>query len=351
MRKKTNALTIIAIILFLFVIVAKVCISIYIDTVIIEDIRLLESIYGADIDVIDYLYKNYITLMQVETIGLTIALLTGCLMLSITFYLKLQSGRNFSMLYKKIFGTVFAVANGTATVVALTTLFLNQELGYVILQVMFMLILVLMVIDAVVTYIKRDKSLMRTIKMSLTVSSLVALTAGIFIHCNTIYTNLDNNAKMIELQREIATKYYEENIDDEEYRNILIDQYMYTYEEFHTNKGYLIGINNLTSEAYTYILKRDNIISLTTTLTPEQKEFYAEFTKEPDLNLPLLISLGLGFLIALLAMMEKEPKKSRKNELIEELLERLEMAQKKVVNGMITVEEYKDLKSVLFDVE
>lgn len=349
MKKKTNALTLIAIILFLIVVVAKVCISMYIDTI-IEDIRLLESIYGADVDVIDYLYKNYITLMQVETIGLTIALLTGCLMLSLTFNIKLQAGRNFNSIYKKVFTLLFTFANGGATVVALSTLFLENEIGYVILQVMFMLILVLMIIDALITYFKRGKNLMRTIKMTLTVSSLCALTVGVFFHCNNIYVNLENNTKMIELHRELATNYYEELIEDEEYREIMIQKYMFVYEEFHTNKGYIVGINNLTIEAYTYILKRDNIISLTTSLTEEQKEFYAEFTQETELNLPLLISLGLGFVLALVTMLEKDDKKSRKNELIEELLERLETAQKKVVNGMITQEEYNDLKEVLFDV-
>lgn len=351
MRLKTRNLSIMAVLTFLLVIVVKVCIAIYADKI-IDTIVSLENHYGYDFDVVGHIYNNYITLMKVETIGLTIGLLVGYVLISIAFFLKIQNSNNQNELYRKIFCTIFGVVNSTTIVLVMFTLFSEYVIFYTIIKFLLYTTSTLVIFDCIVTIIKSNQTILSVVKAGLTIMTLIAVVFGINMHFDEIFDSLEDNEELIQLQLDMINTYYDELIEtydiDREYIEILIAKHMYVYEEFHTNKGYLVGINNLVVEAYKYILARDNVSTLYTTLTEEQVELYTKFTSDYPLNYPLLLSLIGGLIVVVIGMLLDESPKDYYT-LTNELVQQLEKAKTNLNNGLISQEEYLELKEFLFN--
>lgn len=348
MKTKTRTLSLAAVILFLFVILVKVVISIYSTDVIIENVIKLESFYGGEIDVVKYLYDNYISLIKIDTIGLSIALLCGCCLISFSFYLKLQNARIISKTYKKIFTTMFSIANGLCLLTSMFTLFSDYIIFYTLTMVFLLFILILVIVDAIATFISNDKNIIKSVRMVILTLSLCAAGVGVFFHFNDITTHLNNNEKMIELHYQVSEDYYSSIYEDQEMIDNEVEKYMHAIKEFHSNKGYLVGMNNISMEGYTYILKRDNVISFTTSLTTDQKALYNTFTEPLSLNIPLLISLLGVVIVLMIGLSFSDDEKSKGEIIVEEYLTRIETYQARVKAGTMSEQEYMELKQILY---
>ncbi|MFI3252217.1 MAG: hypothetical protein R3Y60_03650 [bacterium] len=351
MQSKIKSLSIAGIILFILVIIAKICTEIYITQIVIEDIRTLQGIYGSNIDVVEFLYNNYSSLMQFETVGLSIVLIAGSMLISTSMYLKILNGKKRSEKFNKITATIYAIVNFLAVFFIILSITTELEFIYNVICVLVLMIVTMIAMDIIISFIVHDKSFKKAIQFILTFASVGCLGVGVFFHFDAINVKIEQNQAMVDYHEKALTEYYEYAYEGapEEFINELIEKHFYLYQSFHQNKGSIIGINYTTYCAFDYMIKRDNEFSLSTDFTVEEKALYQEYVDEEYFNLPLLISLLGGLFAVAITMLTGEGSIRVRREKIKELLYQLEVLDEELKNNEITQLTYDADRKKLFD--
>lgn len=351
MNSKIKALSIAGIALFLLVIVVKVSISLFAENVIIENILELQYIYPAKIDVLEYFYHNYLTLMKVEMIGLTLVLCTGASLITTAMYLKIASNRKRNNTFNKITSLIYSGINGITVIFVVLSIVTELIFVYDVICILVLSILTMITLDIILTFLMKRKTISKFLQCVFTSLSVITLGLGVIVHFDTIKTNIENNNNIINFHLDLIN----EELMKEEYIGIseedkeeIKNKYMYMYEVMHDNKGMLIGLNYSTINAYKYMVARDDEFSLTTDFTVEQKELYKTYIEEETFNLPILLSLLGGlFAVSLTVATGDGSLRVRRNK-IKEMLFKLKEEQEKLKNNEITEEEYLEIKKELF---
>lgn len=344
MKDKIRVISLSALVLCLFIIIMKVFVELYIQGIVMKNLRVL-NFYEADV-VTQYFHQNYISLLKIDTIGLTIALLTACVLIGIAFYLKITYDKT---LYKKIFISIFTTLNMVCVISAIMTLFSEEKMNYLIVQISVISILSMIAIDSLYTFIKKEKSLTKILKTACTITASVLLVFGINIHCNDINRIMDSNEEIIAYRYEKAEEYFYNLYEDEQYAEILIEEYMLVYLELHSNKGLLIGSNSVTKSTYEFIIDNDGISPFYTPLTQAESEMYQKYNEEMTFNIPLLASLFIALLAVLFTTISEENEEANIKENIEMTLAKFQLYQNKLQSNEITQEEYEKYRSILFE--
>ncbi len=347
MKGKISTISLSAIILCLIIIITKAFIDFYVNAIICENLIILNYL---EYDVIgDYFYRNYISLMKIDTIGLTIAILAASVLISVAFYIKLISTVASTHKYKQTFISVFSVINGLAVVSAMMIIFTEVTIFYTILKYSIFAILIMIIIDTIYSYLKHKKSITKFLKSIATTVAIALLAVGINTHFKDINNLIDSNNAIIDYQYNLATDYYNSISTDEEYIQLMVAKHMIIFEELHSNKGLLIGTNSVTVGAFNFVLENDGNSMLFTPLTEQEIELYTNLTQEMTFNIPLLISLFIALIALFLGTLVQQEVKEEYERIITDLLAQLEDYQIKLSNNEITQSEYESLKSLLFE--
>lgn len=347
MRLKIRTISLTALILCILIIITKAFMEVFIQSVVL--INLVELVYVKSTDVTNYLYENYITLMKVDTIGLTIGVLTAAVLIGVAFYLKLTRILKNSKKYKTFFITSFSIINGLAVITTMLTLFSGEKIFYTILQYLMLAILLMILFDTIYTFIRFPKSFTKFMKTTTTTAAVVLLGLGLFIHFKDINRYIDTNNEIIEYQLEYATEYYNNLYDDEDYVEIMIKQHMYLYEELHTNKGLLIGVNSMVNIGYDHIVKNNNNISASDRLNEEELALYGKLAEPMTLNIPLFSALAAALCSIFFSSLVENKYQEKKEEEIIEILKQLEDKEIELKNNKISQEDYDHYKTFLFE--
>lgn len=345
MNNKIKALSITAIILFVLAVLFKSILSIIVTNVIVEDIITLQGVYNSNIDVLNYFYNNYIVLMKLEMIGLSIVLMAGCILIAIALFLKILRRKHRNPSFTKIIAISFSVVNVITITCAILSFVIESTVIYDIIRVGILIVITLIILDFITTFIVRSKSLNRTIYFAISIASVVALFFGVMLHFDSINNQITKNNSILEYHRNYIENYYEDYPD--ELKEELIDNYMYEFYEMHSSKGYLIGLNYTTLGAYKYMIARDNEFSLTTEYTVEEKALYELYIEEEIFNVPLLLSLIGGLIAAGFTITIGDGTLANRKKKVTTLLLELSSYNKLVLNGEMTKEEYNKKKKVL----